>query len=470
MKKNKIAIAGASGFVGQNLTSAILKNTDHNLVCLSRSIRTYDSPRVESRTCDFYSMGDSENALEGCDQAIYLMHSMSVYNRLSQGSFIDFDYLLADNFARAAKKAGIKNIIYIGGMGNDEKENLSEHLTSRIEMERVLASRGTPVTVLRCSMIIGPQGSSFLVLKRLVERLPVMGLPKWIKTQSQPIYIKDVIKIILNLLDSDKHWGRTYDCGSPQVCDYKDIIRYIAESLSLKRVLVDLPAIPIEVSRLWVSVISRADSKLVYPLIDSVDTPMILGNKRRLPKAMEPDYTAIGDAVDESIHRFALANEQGRGKPGASVKSRKEVRSIQTLIVPKGYNAYHLARLFVFWLPRFLTHFLRVKRDRDNVDFHFSVLPISLLNLELIKDKSNEERQLFKISGGILTKQNDQGRFEFRIAKTRNMAIAAVHDYQPALPWWIYRSSQALVHKWVMKEFNKFLTRLDEKIRSREAQ
>ena len=459
----KIAIAGSSGFVGRGLIEALLNQTSHKIVCLSRRPREYHNPRLESRACDFYSLKDAEDGLAGCHQAIYLIHSMSVSNRLSQGDFADFDYVLADNFARAAHKAGIKNIIYIGGMSSDEHCKRSLHLDSRIEVEHVLSSYQGSVTVMRCSMIIGPHGSSFLILKKLVKRLPIMGLPKWIKTRCQPIYIQDIIAIIIKTIEHPCVWGRIYDCGSPQAYTYKSLIQEISKSLGVKRLLFDLPYIPIVISKLWVWLFSGADKSLLYPLIDSVNTTMLLGQKRRLPPEVEIEYTPIEIAINESIHKFQLSNENLAGKPSFSVKIRNEVRSIQRLPLPPKMNAYHIARLYTWWLPRFLSKVLVVRKNQNLIRFYLTGLKWPLLVLRAESNRSYPDRQLFYIDGGLLSRPTKRGRLEFRIPRTEDCVIAAIHDFQPRLPWWIYRFSQAVAHKFVMSQFRLTLNRIKNK-------
>lgn len=459
MKKQTIAIAGASGFVGTKLVQAILAHTPHDIVCLSRRGIDYSDSRVTNRLCDFYSLQQAEASLAGCDQAVYLIHSMSVSNRLSQGFFADFDYILADNFVRAATAAGVRNIIYIGGICPDSETHKSRHLSSRLEVERVLSSKDIPVTVLRCSIIIGPNGSSFQILKRLVERLPVMGLPSWLRTPCQPIYIYDVINIVIKIFDHSPVWGKSFDCGSKEVYTYQGLLDEIIECLDVRRFLLTLPYIPISLSRLWVRLFSGADKSLVYPLINSVNTPMTLDQKRLLPAAIEPEYTVISDAVRLSLEMSSQNKKPLKATASPNVKKRNEVRSIQRLPLPHGMNAYHVARIYTQWLPRFLNKILIVRALGHTIDFHFTFLKSSLLCLEFIPDRSSADRQLFLIRGGILAIPNQMGRLEFRISETEDYVFAAIHDYQPSLPWWIYRCTQALVHKFVMLKFKNVLLR-----------
>src|ERR1700761_2840056 len=162
-----LVLAGAAGFIGQAL-AATLK--DHfRVIGLSRKARPTDANVAEYRRCDLFNLREAEAGLAGADYAVYLVHSMLPSARLTQGSFADMDLICADNFARAARIAGARQIVYLGGLIPDDVK-LSPHLRSRLEVERTLGRYGTPLTVLRAGLILGAQGSSFQILLRLVRR------------------------------------------------------------------------------------------------------------------------------------------------------------------------------------------------------------------------------------------------------------------------------------------------------------
>ena len=182
----RVAVAGVTGYIGGRLAPRLL---DHGnaLRCLVRSPAKLQNrpwaidPNVEIRLADLADETSLTHELQGCDAAFYLVHSM-----MSAGSdYADHDRELALTFARAAKDAGVQRIIYLGGLG-ETGPNLSEHLSSRREVEEALASTGVPVTVLRAAMIIGSGSASFEILRYLVERLPIMVTPKWVSTACQP--------------------------------------------------------------------------------------------------------------------------------------------------------------------------------------------------------------------------------------------------------------------------------------------
>ena len=170
-RKPRVVIAGASGFVGQALAPALAE--DFHVIGLSRSKRQPGGGFAEYRSCDLFSLKEAEAALEGAEYAVYLVHNMMPTTRLTQGSFADLDVVCADNFARAAAAAGVKQIVFLGGLLPKDGQ-LSEHLQSRREVEETLAAHVVPVTTLRAGLILGGSGSSFQVMARLVQRLPVM--------------------------------------------------------------------------------------------------------------------------------------------------------------------------------------------------------------------------------------------------------------------------------------------------------
>ena len=171
----RVAVVGASGFVGKSLINYLLDHTRHEVVALSRTPLVVNHPEAPSRyraiSCDLHNLLQLEQALEGIDAAFYLVHSMLPGARLNQGSFSDFDLSLADNFARTARLRGVKHVIYLSGLVPAGK-TISQHLKSRLEVETTLRSYLPNVTCLRTGMIIGPKGSSFTILIRLAQRLP----------------------------------------------------------------------------------------------------------------------------------------------------------------------------------------------------------------------------------------------------------------------------------------------------------
>ena len=206
-KALRITIAGASGFVGKHLLRSLAIKDGVQLRALSRSERKSTHKNIEWQKCDAFQFADVDEACKDTDVLIYLIHSMMPSSHLTQGSFHLYDLNIADNFARSARKHGVRQIIFVSGIV-DAEAKLSLHLQSRKEVEDTLVASGCPTTILRASLIIGENGSSFQILQNLVDRLPVMVLPKWTNTEIQPIDILDVVKYIEHVIARTEHLAR----------------------------------------------------------------------------------------------------------------------------------------------------------------------------------------------------------------------------------------------------------------------
>ena len=219
--KPTLVIAGASGFIGRWFISEYAHK--YNIRALSRAevVPSQDS-NVHWEQVNLYSLSSTTKALEGADYALYLVHSMAPSSRLNQGTFEDTDLLLADNFARAAEAQHLKHIVFIGGILPKDSSTFSTHLRSRFETEQTLKSRSTPVTAIRAGIIIGPGGSSFDIIQKLTERLPVMACAEWCKSPSQPIGVRDMLQIIDKSIGEEAYYHSALEVGSPEVLSYMD--------------------------------------------------------------------------------------------------------------------------------------------------------------------------------------------------------------------------------------------------------
>jgi uncharacterized protein YbjT (DUF2867 family) len=242
MTKKRVAIAGATGYIGKWFIDTF-KDT-YDIIGLSRrEIASNPTPQVSWRQVELYSITSTQKALEGIDVAIYLVHSMSASTRLNQGSFEDTDLILADNFVRAASANGVEQIIYLGGIMPKEgtPEQWSTHLRSRLEVEETL-SGGTPaLTALRASVIVGPGGSSFDMIKNLVKKLPILMCPKWTESKTQPISLKDTLEILNICIGNPKVYGKAIEIGSPEVMSYKEMLIQTARVFKKRRLIFSVP-------------------------------------------------------------------------------------------------------------------------------------------------------------------------------------------------------------------------------------
>ncbi len=459
----RVTIAGATGFVGRHLVERLRGECE--LVGLSRSHR----PRgdgIDFRACDLFSLRETEEALEGADVAVYLVHSMLPQARLTQGSFADLDLFLADNFARAARTAGVRRIVYLGGIVPEGETDLSPHLESRLEVERVLASHSVPVVALRAGLVVGPGGSSFDMMERLVQRLPVMICPRWTRTMAQPVALRDVVELLArSILDDDLPAG-AYDAGGPDRVTWVDLMGLTARELGLRRRFLPVSFFSVHLSLLWLRLVTGAPRQLAAPLVESLRHPM-LAHDHRLFERYRLTPTPIAEALDDAVRAERAAHDSRGSRLSEMRRSARSpgpsrVCSVQRMRLAHDEGAAEVARRYAQWIVVFLRPWLRVTALTDG-SLDIGLVrpfgpPLSMLELTRNTERSDDGRELFHITGGALAARVDPpGRFEFRRLHTGPEVLAAVHAFVPALPWPIYRVTQAPFHLWVMHAFGRKL-------------
>lgn len=316
---NPIFVTGASGYVGGRLVPALLA-AGHPVRCLAREPRKLqDRPwrphaGVSVVEGDLSDVAQLVGQLEGCPAAYYLVHSMEVAGQ----KYAEQDVLLASNFARAASHAGVGRIIYLGGLG-EMGDGLSQHLRSRREVEQRLASAGVPVTTFRAAMIIGSGSASFEILRYLVERLPVMVTPSWVKTESQPVAIADVLHWLVRCLDVPETSGQTLEIGGPDVMPYRDLMRIMAEELHLpKRWVIPLPFLTPRLSSLWISLVTPVSYRIARPLGEGLRNRVVVtdGETQRL---MPHRALGVREAVRQSLQQVEANDVETRWSAGGPV-------------------------------------------------------------------------------------------------------------------------------------------------------
>lgn len=453
-----VLVAGASGFVGRALGPALAAR--HRVVGLSRQDRAGSDGYDRFLRCDLLSLEDTERALVGVRVAVYLVHSMMPSARLTQASFADIDLLCADNFARAAAKAGVQRIVYLGGLipsHGDDPAALSEHLRSRLEVERVLGSTGVPVTVLRAGLVLGAAGSSFQIVSRLVRRLPIMVCPRWTHTRTQPVALADVVALLAFAVDDAACAGQVFDIAAPEVVSYLEIMRRVAALSGVRRRFFGVPLFSPGLSRLWLSLVTGAPRALAAPLVESLRHEMTARDHRLADAAgltPTPFEAALRTAIAEddtlTVDPFATAAKD----PGPV---RSTVLSIQRLAAPDGLDAASLAARYARWCAGTFGWILHVVHDADgSLRFRLRGTALDLLVLTPIAEHCGADRFVYGIVGGSLATAGQAGTFEFRTTAD-GTALTIVREFEPRLPWWIYRVTQAIAHGFVMGAFGRSL-------------
>jgi uncharacterized protein YbjT (DUF2867 family) len=294
----RVLLTGATGYVGGRMLRA-LESRDIALRCLARRpapLRARVAPDTEVVVGDVLDEEALRAALDGVDLAYYLVHSMS-----SEESFTELDRRAAEGFGRAALDAGVARIIYLGGLGGSD--SLSSHLASRQEVGQILRESGVETIEFRASIVIGSGSISFEMIRALVERLPVMVTPRWVRTLTQPIAIEDVVAYMVAALDVPPGESRVYEIGGADVVSYGDIMQAYARRRGLHRVMIGVPLLTPRLSSLWLSLVTPLYAQVGRKLVDGVRTETVVTDDAALR-----DFPVQPRGVDEAIDR-ALAFE-----------------------------------------------------------------------------------------------------------------------------------------------------------------
>jgi uncharacterized protein YbjT (DUF2867 family) len=304
-----VLLTGATGYVGGRLLSR-LEKSGFRVRCLARR-PDFLASRVGAETDivqgDVLSAETLPAAFEGIDTAYYMIHSMG--NASAEG-FEKEDRNGARNFAHAAAAAGVKRIIYLGGLGS-ERDSLSPHLSSRHEVGRILREPGIPVIEFRASVIIGSGSLSFEMLRSLVEKLPVMVTPKWVHVRAQPIGIEDVLDYLEQALRLNVEGSQVYEIGGSEQLSYGELMRLYASIRGLRRTMIPVPVLSPRLSSLWLGLVTPLYARVGRDLIESICHETVVSD----PQArLDFDITPIGtrDALERALRNEDMEFAQTR--------------------------------------------------------------------------------------------------------------------------------------------------------------
>jgi uncharacterized protein YbjT (DUF2867 family) len=264
--KPLVLIAGATGYVGGELLTKLL-GAGYPVRCLARrpeALREKALPGLEVVEGDVLNFASVRTAMAGVSSAYYLVHSMG-----SNQSFEEQDRTGSQNFANAARHAGVQRIIYLGGLGRSS-DQLSTHLRSRQEVGEILRSAGVPVIEFRASVVIGSGSLSFEMIRALVERLPVMIAPRWVSVDAQPIAIADLLAYLLAALDHPIDASKIFEIGGSDRVSYGGLMREYARQRGLKRLVISVPLLTPRLSSLWLGLVTPLYVRVGRKLIDSI--------------------------------------------------------------------------------------------------------------------------------------------------------------------------------------------------------
>lgn len=299
----RVLVTGATGYVGGRLLDPLIKRR-YRVRCLARRPAVLEGrvdPMPEIVKGDIRDPETLRTAMEGVDTALFLVHALG-----ASSAFEEQEYESARAFRDAAADAGVKHIVYLGGLAHGE--NLSPHLHSRIRVGEILAEGPVPVTEFRASVIIGSGSASFEMIRHLVNRLPVMVCPTWVTTPAQPIAIQDVIAYFLAAIESGAEAAGVYEIGGSETVSYKELMLECARQRGLTRRIIPVPILSPRLSSRWLALVTPLYAEIGRKLIDGVRNASIVEDTRALERfAIRPmDYrAAIKSALAKEEREFA---------------------------------------------------------------------------------------------------------------------------------------------------------------------
>lgn len=300
----RVAVTGATGFVGSALARA-LDDAGHDVSALTRQPGRYAGAGTPV-AADVQDADSLRRALAGQDAAYYLVHS------LAEVDFAERDRSGASAFAAAAADAGLAQIIYLGGLG-DDTDDLSEHLRSRREVESILLG-AAPTTALRAGIVIGDQSISWEILRQLVDRLPIMVTPRWVQTRTQPIALDDALHSLTGVLGRPETIGEVYEIGGPEPLTYREMMLTVSRLMGRRRVIVPIPLLSPRLSSHWLRFITDVDLTTARALVDSMTNEVVV-HEHRIDTLLHHEPMTFGAAASRAL----AARAQRLGPTGVRV-------------------------------------------------------------------------------------------------------------------------------------------------------
>ncbi len=288
----KVVVFGATGTIGRPLVQELAQ--DHEVTAVSRHEQA-EEPGVVWAQADATDADSVARVLEGAEAAYYLVHSLGATD------FEERDLQAAETTAKAAERAGVKQLVYLGGLGDDSRD-LSAHLRSRRETGLRLASTSVPVTTLRAAIVIGRDSAAFETIVSLVDRLPAMVTPRWVSTRTQPIALADVVAYLAGVCGLEEAFGEELDVGGPEVMTYREMMERIAVVRSKRPFIVEVPVLTPYLSSLWLHVVTPVKAGIARPLIEGLRNETVAHDDRirtLVPIELTPFDVAVREALAE---------------------------------------------------------------------------------------------------------------------------------------------------------------------------
>jgi len=297
-----VAVAGATGYIGKRLTTSLIQRGIHVRALGRRhaTLQTLVAQGATAAVVDVADLRSSRKALTGVDVAYYLVHSMD-----AGADFAERDRHAARTFQQAAREAGVRRIIYLGGLG-EPHPGLSKHLASRLEVARILEEGPVPTTVLRAGVIVGGGSASYLMIQDLVNHLPVMLCPRWVHTACQPIAVDDALAYLVGCLDEPGTTGQRFDIGGPDIMSYRGMMETYARVTHRTRLILPVPVLTPRLSSYWVGFVTSVPIAVARPLIEGVRSPAVC-TEQRITALFPRDLQHYDDAIRSIVRGTANA-------------------------------------------------------------------------------------------------------------------------------------------------------------------
>ncbi len=287
----RVAVFGATGTIGRALVPVLA--ADHDVVAVSRRPQTGVSDDVEWVIADVTGADGVRRALAGVEVAYYLVHS------LGSDDFEQRDLHAAATVAEEAERAGLRQLVYLGGLG-DESADLSRHLRSRLETGRRLAGGAVPLTSLNAAMVVGRGSAAFETIVALVDRLPGMVCPRWVTTPTQPIAVTDVVAYLAGVCGLEAAFGGSFDVGGPEVMTYREMIERVASLRGRRPLIVEVPFLTPRLSSYWLHLVTPVNAHVARPLIDGLRNPTVARDDE-IRKLVPIDLTTFDRAASAAL-------------------------------------------------------------------------------------------------------------------------------------------------------------------------
>lgn len=327
----KILLTGATGYIGKRLLPVLLEQGYEIICCVRDKNRfptegIYNHSNVSLFEIDFLKDINFSESIKEIDAAYYLIHSMSSNAK----DFSSLEEIAANNFIKLVKQTSIKQIIYLGGITNEEK--LSKHLASRKRVEEILLTGGIPLTSIKAGIIVGSGSASFEIIRDLVEKLPVMITPKWLNTKHQPIAIRNILEYLTGVLLKPETFNNSYDVGGPDVLSYKEMLLQLAEVRGLKRYIFTVPVMTPRLSSYWLYFVTSTSYMLAINLVNSMKIEVVAKNNQ-LEKLLEIKSISYKKSIQLAFQKIEQNNVVSSWKDSL-VSSYNDNSLLQHISVP----------------------------------------------------------------------------------------------------------------------------------------